>query len=184
MLLLPDLSTGVLRSLIQSLMFFSVKSAPFCLKDAFAFWALCCNNFLASSILDHGNFLIFSLDVSIPLTGGKINVQHILFIVVNLTPLAKLHCVILRFISEVQHVFVLVFMMMYFSKLNNEDLDFHSNHVSFNNFVLNAAARAGNSPVSDCKKSDYTKNLQPNQMIFLEKTKRFWRIIKFSSHIC
>ena len=81
-------------------MSFSAKLAQFCLKNFFTFLALYCNYFSASSTLDGKTFFKFSLNMALLPGGGKFNVEHILFIAVNPIPVAKLHCAILIFISE------------------------------------------------------------------------------------
>ena len=100
-------------------MSFSAKSAQFYLKNVFTFLALCCSHFSASSTLDDETFFIFSLNMALLPGGGKFNVQHILFIAVSPIPVAKLHCAILIFISELQHIFLLVFMMVLVSQIEH-----------------------------------------------------------------
>ena len=85
-------------------MSFSAKSAQFCLKNVFTFLALCCNDFSTSSTFYDETFFIFSLNMALLPGGGKFNVKHILFIAVNPIPVAKLHCAILIFISELRHL--------------------------------------------------------------------------------
>ena len=89
-------------------MSFSAKSAQFCLKNVFTLLALRCNDFSASSTLDDEAIFIVSINMGLLPGGGQFNFEHILFIAVNLIAVAKLHCAILIFISELRHIFLLL----------------------------------------------------------------------------